>query len=84
MTPDVGFHVDIVPTHPRGEFSASGASMFQAPKEIFEGITLLEPRFRRVTLAYGSYDTWWDYWPLVEACAGSLEELHILATATGE
>ena len=80
-----GSHTDIVPTYPRGEFSASGVSiLFQAPKEIFAGITLLEPRFHRVTLAYVSYNAWRDYWPLVEACAGSLEELRILANATGE
>ena len=82
---DHGFCVDIVPTHPRGEFSASNVPMsLQTPEEIFEGITLLEPRFRRVSLVYVSYKAWRDYWPLIEACAESLEELHILATATGE
>jgi len=91
MTPDStgGSHrrsrPDIVPTHPRGEFSVSGAWIsLQAPKEIFEGITLLEPRFRRVSLTNVSQYAWRDYWPLIEACAGSLEELRILATPTGE
>ena len=78
------FRVVIVPTYPRGEFSTSGVSMLHTPKEILEGIILLEPRFRRVSLAYVDYDAWRDYWPLIEACAGSLEELYILATATGE
>ena len=80
-----GFHVDIVPTYPRGEFSASGLPRsFQAPKGILEGITLLEPRFHRVSFTYVNYDAWRDYWPLIETCAGSLEELHILAAVTGE
>ena len=77
-----GFHVDIVPTHPRGEFRALGFS--QLPIEVFEDITLLEPRFRRVSLEPVNYDAWRDYWSLVEACAGSLEELHIRTTTTGE
>jgi hypothetical protein len=51
-------------------------------RDIFEGINLLEPRFRRVTIAH--YKRWLDYWPLLEACAESLEELHISATTTGE
>jgi hypothetical protein len=76
--------VDVVPTHPRGNFSVLGASMFKAPKDIFGGIALLKPRFRQVSFADVSCDAWRDYWPLLEACAGSLEELHILATATGE
>ena len=82
---DRGFHVDIVPTHPCGKFSTSGVFMlFQPPKAIFEGIILLEPRFRQVSLAHVSYYAWRDYWPLAEACGGSLEELHILADVTGE
>jgi len=70
---------EIVPTHPRGEFSA-----YQLPGWAFETITLLEPRFHRVILDCDSYESWSGYWPLVEACAGSLEELHILANPTGE
>ena len=54
------------------------------PKWIFKAITLLELRFHRVTLAYANYKSWGDYWPLVEACAGSLEELRIITDATGE
>ena len=79
-----GFHGEIVPTHPRGRFSASGIPVCQVPKEVLNAITLLEPRFHRVTLDCVSYGSWRDYWPLVEACAGSLEELHILTDATGE
>jgi len=78
-----GFRGDIVPSHPRGKFSASNISV-RTPKGVFEAITLLEPRFRQVTLAHVSYGVWRDYWPLVEACAGLLEELRILADATGE
>jgi len=49
-------------------------------------ITLLEPRFRRrVTIKYARYGQWRVFWPLVEACAGSSEELEILgATLIGE
>ena len=80
-----GSRINIVPTHPRGEFSVSDVWIsLQTPKEIFEGITLLEPRFRRVSLTNVSQHAWRDYWPLIEACAGSLEELHIFATPTGE
>ena len=74
---------EIFPTHPRGKFSASDISVYQVP-EVFKAITLLEPRFHRVTLDCDSYKSWRDYWPLVEACAGSLEELQILTDATGE
>jgi len=70
---------EIVPTHPREEFSA-----YQVPGKVFKIITLLEPRFHRVILDCDSYKSWSDYWPLVEACAGSLEELQILANSTGE
>ena len=35
-------------------------------------------------LTHVDYNAWWDCWPLVEACAGSLEELYILAHAAGE
>ena len=76
---DPAIRSEIVPTHPRGEFSA-----YQVPRRVFEVITLLEPRFHRVILDCDSYESWSDYWPLVEACAGSLEELHILANSTGE
>ena len=83
LTGRSNLHCDIVPTHPRGDFSASGVlTLFQAPKELFDGITLLEPRLRRVSLAHVSYNAWRDYLPLAEACAGSAEELHILATGT--
>ena len=74
-------HIEVVPTHPQGQFSASGSVV---PNKVFRAITLLEPRFHRVALDCGSYDSWSVYWPLIEACAGSLEELHILANATGE
>ena len=47
-------------------------------------IALLKPRFHLVSLAYVSYGAWRDYWPVVEACGGSLEELYILADATSE
>jgi len=73
--------IEIVPTHPQGEFSASGLVV---PNCVFKAITLLEPRFHRVALDWDSYDMWSVYWPLIEACAGSLEELHILAKVTGE
>ena len=77
------FSGEIVPTHPRGKFSTSGPPEYQVPKGVFETIILSEPRFHRVSLGYVNYDTWRDYWLLVEACAGSLEELDILAGATG-
>jgi hypothetical protein len=74
-------HADIVPTHPRGGLVASGFS--QLPKEIFEAIALLEPQFRRVTLTHDSnYPC--HYRSLIEACAGSLEELSIFAAGTSE
>ena len=79
-----GSHADIVPTYPHGEFSASHYPMGQLPKGVFEAITLLEPRFHRVSLTGVNYGPWRDYWLVVEACAGSLEELHILAAETGE
>ena len=78
-SPHHGFHDKIVPTHPRGELNVAGVIGFRTPKEFFEAIALLEPRFREVTLAHA---TWRDFWPVVEACAGSLEVLHIVATAT--
>jgi len=77
------FRGDIVPIHPRGYFSVSNI-LVRVPKGVFKAITLLEPRFRQITLAHASYGVWRDYWPLVEACAGSLEELRILADVTGE
>jgi len=76
---DSAIRSEIVPAHSRGEFSA-----YQMPGGVFKIITLLEPRFHRVALVCDSYKSWSDYWPLVEACAGSLEELHILANSTGE
>jgi len=79
-----GFRGEIVPTHPRGKFSVSSLSVYQVPKGVFEAITLLEPRFHQVSLAHVGYYAWRDYWPLVEACAESLEELHILANVIGE
>ena len=78
-----GFRADIIPIHPRGKVSVTNISL-RIPKGVFEAVNLLEPRFRQVTLAHVSYGAWRDYWPLVEACAGSLEELRILADATGE
>ena len=75
---------DTVPTHPRGGFYASDILKYQVPKGVFEAITLLRPRFRRIILTYDSYNAWRDYWPLIEACAESLEELHIFADTTGE
>ena len=69
----------IVPTHPCGELSVDSVSSFSAPMEIFEAIALLEPRFCQVSIMYIEYDGWRDFWPLVEACAGPLEELGILA-----
>jgi len=76
---DPAIRSEIVPTHPRGEFNA-----YQVPGGVFEIITLLEPQFHRVILDCDSYESWSDYWPLVGACAGSLEELHIFTSATGE
>jgi len=78
-------YVGIIPTHPRGKLCISGIPTCRVPQKVFEAITLLEPRFYRITLEHINYDAWWDYWPLVEVCAGSLEELHILAEyVTGE
>ena len=76
--------IGIVPTNTRGKFHASGIPACRVPKKIFEAITLLKPRFHKVTLTHINYDAWRDYWPLVEACGESLEELHILANGTGE
>ena len=81
---DYGFDGDVVPSHPRGKFFAVDDWEYQVPKGVFEGIALLKPRFHLVSLAYVSYGAWRDYWPVVEACGGSLEELRILADATGE
>jgi len=77
-------HNSIVPNHPRGEFSTSDMRFYK-PEQVFGGITLLEPRFRRVTIKGAWYDQWRVFWPIVEACAGSLEELEILgARSIGE
>jgi len=77
-------HIRIVQTRPRGKFHASGIPACRVPKKVFEAITFLEPQFQRITLTHVNYDAWRDYWPLLEACAESLEELHILANWTGE
>jgi len=77
------FRGEIVPTHPRGKFSASDIPAYQVPL-VFKSIILLEPRFHRVTLDFDSYGSWRKYWLLIRACAGSLEELQILTDATGE
>ena len=79
-----GFHTSIVPTHPCGTFSVSVPSEYRVSKGVFEAVVLLKPRFRQVSLMDINYGTWREYWPLVEACAGSLEELYILAHATDE
>ena len=63
---------DRVPTYPRGWFGASDILKYQVPKGVFEAITLLKPRFRRVILGYVSYTAWRDYW------------LRIFADTTGE
>ena len=72
---------EIIPAHPRGEF---GAYQMPGGGGVFKIIALFELRFHRVTLGCDSYKLWSIYWPLVEACAGSLEEFHILANSTGE
>jgi len=77
-------YVSGLPTYTRGRSGAPHIPKCQVPKGVFETITLLKPRFNRVILAYVSYTAWRDYWPLIEACAGSLEELRIFADATGE
>jgi len=76
-------HSTIVPNHPRGEFSSDMSS--DELEKVFGGIVLLEPRFRRVTIKYARYNQWRIFWPIVEACAGSLEEFEIsLAVSIGE
>jgi len=83
--PHPELYVGIVPTHPRGKLCISGIPACRVPKRVFEAIALLEPRFHRITLEHINHDAWRYYWPLVEACAGSLEEFHILAEyVTGE
>jgi len=79
---DYESHGRIVPTHPRGEFTAFDLTRFSKPEEFFRGIALLEPRFRQIK--YVRYDLWRSFWPIVEACAGLLEELEIRATSIGE
>jgi len=76
-----GPHSRAVPSHPRGEFSAWDMK-FDEPEKVFAVIALLKPRFRRVTIKHASYDQWRIFWPIVEACAGSLEELEILRAAS--
>ena len=73
-----GFRGEIVPTHPRGKSSTSCLPECQVLKGVFPPRTTVPPGFSRI------YEPWRDYWPLVEACAGLLEELHILAGVTGE
>ena len=52
---------------------------------VSEVMNLLEPRFRRVSFkTFAGYSSWRDYWPLVKACAGLLEELCIVATKAGK
>ena len=77
-------HGRTVPTHPRGEFTASKVERFSEPEKVFRGIALLEPRFRRIVVKYLGYDLWRLFWPVVEACAESLEELEIVANSLGE
>lgn len=66
---------NVVPTRLDGEFLASGV-----PGYLFNSIVLLEPRFRKVSL-WGN--GWRDFWPPLEACSGSLEELGILGWLEG-
>lgn len=72
----------IVPTHPCGEFSVL-TTRIDEPENLFRGIALLEPRFRRVILR-SQYRMWRDFWPLMETCAGFLEELELSTGSTGE
>jgi len=76
-------HDRIVPTHPRGEFSVPNMR-FDEPEKVFGGIALLEPQFCRITFKSVKCDLWRSFWPVVEACAGSLEELEIEPTMIGE
>ena len=76
-------HGRIVPTHPRGELSVP-KMRFDEPEKVFGGIALLEPRFRRITFGCIKCRLWRSFWPVVEACAGSLEELEIKPTSIGE
>jgi len=75
---------DIVQTHPGGKLSVAHRPTDRSQKGVFEAITLLEPRFQKIVLTDIDYDEWRDYWPLVEACGGSLEELKILVGTMGE
>jgi len=77
-------HGNIMPTHPCGEFTAFEVKRFDEPEKIFGGIALLEPRFRRVAFRYVMCDMWRSFWPVVEACAESLEELVIEVSSMGE
>ena len=80
---DLHDEFDVIPTRPCGTFSVSNIFNFQVAG-VCKVITLLEPRFRRVTFIFFTYPAWRDYWPLVEACAGSLEELCIIAAEAGK
>ena len=70
----------VVPTHPHGEIVVLDAMRIEERKEVFNSIVLLEPRFHRVLFQDVRCDAWRDFWPLVEACSGSLEELEIRIT----
>ena len=76
-------HDRIVPTHPRGEFTAFEVKRFDEPEEVFRGIALLEPRFSRIAFKGVRCAMWRNFWPVVEACAGSLEELEIEPISIG-
>ena len=86
-TPDPlnGLHddFDVVPTRPCGDLIVSNIVDFPFA-EVFKVMALFEPRFRRVSLTDVAYPAWRDYWPVVEACAGSLEELCIIASEAGK
>jgi len=77
-------HGSIVPTHPHGEFTAFEVGRFDEPEKIFGGIALLEPQFRRVAFRFILCNMWRSFWPVVEACAESLEELVIEVSSMGE
>ena len=79
-----GFFTEIAPNYPRGEFRARYIWRMDEPKAVFKAITLLKPRFRKVSFGSVANGAWQDYWPLVKACGEALEELRIHATATGE
>ena len=71
----------VVPTRPHGEFRATDVSVFTEKKEFFNSIVLLELRFHKIFLEGTWCDGWRDFWPLLEVCSGSLEELIISGCA---